>query len=55
MGGRMDESSGGRSSVGQSGGLIIRWSQVRALPPPRKSNLGGPVGGFGETELRTTT
>src|SRR5947209_3254511 len=26
---------GARSSVGQSGGLIIRWSQVRSLPGPQ--------------------
>ena len=26
---------GGRSSVGQSGGLIIRWSLVRVQPAPQ--------------------
>jgi hypothetical protein len=29
---------GGRSSVGQSGGLIIRWSLVRVQPAPRRRN-----------------
>ena len=35
-----------RSSVGQSGGLIILWSQVRALPGPLKAmGNGGMVDG----------